>query len=93
MMDYLTTLQTFLGEWRDLAVTVLHVLIILAMSLLALRLSRKGLVRLRMRMQQDQDDLERIKRLNTLEQVYGSIIAFYRFCLGTETANKHEQGA
>jgi len=70
MMDYLTTLQTFLGEWRDLAVTVLHVLIILAMSWVALHLSRKALVRMRMHMQQDQNDLERIKRLKTLEQVF-----------------------
>ena len=68
-MDYLVTLQTYLGEWRGLAVTALHVLIILAMSWLALRLSRQALGRLRLHMQQDHADLERVKRLKTLEQV------------------------
>ncbi|HEY9098116.1 MAG TPA: mechanosensitive ion channel family protein [Thiobacillus sp.] len=73
-MDYFTTLQTFLGEWRGLAVTVVHVLIILAMSWLALGLSRKGLARLRVHMQQDQADLERVKRLRTLEQVFRYVV-------------------
>jgi small conductance mechanosensitive channel len=49
---------------------VSHVLIILALSWLALRLSRKGLGRLRLHMQQDLNDLERVKRLKTLEQVF-----------------------
>lgn len=74
-MDYLITLQTYLGEWRGLAATALHVLIILAMSWLALRLSRKALGRLRQHMQHDQSDLERIKRLKTLEQVFRYVVA------------------
>ncbi len=74
-MDYLNTLQAYLGEWRDLAVILLHVLIIFGLSWLALRLSRKALGRLRIHMQQDQDDLERIKRLKTLEQVFRYIAA------------------
>ncbi len=47
-----------------------HVLIILALSWLALRLSRKGLGRLLQHMELDQSDLERVKRLKTLEQVF-----------------------
>lgn len=57
-----------------MAVTVSHVLIILALSWLALRLSRKGLGRLHQHMQQDQGDLERAKRLKTLEQVFRYIV-------------------
>lgn len=70
-MDYLNlnTLQAYLGDWRGLAVTVIHVAFILGLSWLALGLSRKALARLRLRMQQDLADAERVKRLNTLEQV------------------------
>lgn len=74
-MDYVTTLQPYLGEWRGLAITALHVLIIFGLSWLALRLTRKALMRLRLHMQQDQDDLERIKRLKTLEQVFRYVVA------------------
>ena len=74
-MEILNSLQTYLGEWQDLGVTVLHVLIILVLSWLALRLSRKALVRLRLHMQQDENDLERNKRLKTLEQVFRYVIA------------------
>ncbi len=70
LMDYLNTLQTYLGEWRELATSTGHVVIILGLSWLALGLSRKALGRLRQHMQQDQDDMERIKRLKTLEQVF-----------------------
>lgn len=69
-MEYLNTLQAYLGEWQGLATTVLHVVIILGMTWLALRLSRKLLARLRAHMQQDLDDFERIKRLDTLERVF-----------------------
>ena len=69
-MDYLDTLQATLGEWQGLFVTVLHVVIILALAWLALRLSRRLLARLRMHMQQDLADFERIKRLDTLERVF-----------------------
>ena len=55
-MDYLTALQPYLGEWRGIAVTALHVIIILGLSWLALRLSRKGLRQLRQHLQQDDDD-------------------------------------
>ena len=74
-MDYLTALQPYLGEWRGIAVTALHVIIILGLSWLALRLSRKGLRQLRQHLQQDDDDLERVKRLNTLEQVFRYVVA------------------
>ena len=74
-MEILTTLQTYLGEWQDLAATVLHVLIILVLAWLALRLSRKALARLRLHMQQDENDIERNKRLKTLEQVFRYVVA------------------
>ena len=74
-MDFLTSLQAYLGEWQDLAVTALHVLIILAMAWLALRLSCKALRRLRTHLEQDENDLERNKRLATLEQVFRYVIA------------------
>jgi moderate conductance mechanosensitive channel len=67
--DSINGMQAILGEWRGPATTLLHVIIILALSWLALRVSRKALARLHTHMQQDLDDLERIKRLNTLEQV------------------------
>ena len=69
-MEYLNTLTAYLGEWRSMAVTALHVAIILGMTWLALRLSRKALARLRLHMQHDLDDRERIKRLDTLERVF-----------------------
>jgi small conductance mechanosensitive channel len=74
-MQSLEALMNPLGEWRALAVTALHIAIILGLSWLALRLSRKGLARLRARMQQDLDDAERVKRLNTLEQVFRYMIS------------------
>ena len=74
-MEILTILQTHLGEWQDLAATVLHVLIILVLAWLALRLSRKALARLRLHMQQDENDIERNKRLKTLEQVFRYVVA------------------
>ncbi|MFP5506752.1 MAG: mechanosensitive ion channel family protein [Gammaproteobacteria bacterium] len=76
-MDYLNGLQTYLGEWRGLIMTTLHIAIILGLSWLALRLSRKGLARMRTRMQADLDDMERIKRLNTLEQVFRYVIGVF----------------
>jgi moderate conductance mechanosensitive channel len=69
-MEYLKTLQSQLGEWQGLATTVLHVVVILGLTWLALRLSRKALARLRLHMQQDVEDRERIKRLDTLERVF-----------------------
>lgn len=69
-MDALKTLQTYLGEWYGLAVPALHVVIILGLTWLALRVMRKILERLRLHVQADLDDLERIKRLNTLERVF-----------------------
>ncbi|MDO9636562.1 MAG: mechanosensitive ion channel, partial [Thiobacillus sp.] len=53
-----------------------NVVIILALAWLALRLSRKGLARLRERMQAGGlADFERVKRINTLEQVFRYAIA------------------
>jgi len=69
-MKYLEALQTYLGEWQGLAVTALHVVLILGLTWLALGLSRKALGRLRRHMQQDLGDLERLKRLDTLERVF-----------------------
>ncbi len=68
--DSINELWAFLGEWRDSATTLLHVVIILALTWLALRVSRKLVTRLRTHMQQDLDDSERIKRLDTLERVF-----------------------
>jgi len=69
-MKYLRALQTYLGEWQGLAVTALHVVLILGLTWLALGLSRKAFGRLRRHMQQDLGDLERLKRLDTLERVF-----------------------
>ncbi|MBW8363135.1 MAG: mechanosensitive ion channel family protein [Rhizobium sp.] len=72
--DYLNTAVGYLGEWRELVVTALHVLLILGLSWLVLCVARKAVARLRRRMQHDVGDPERIKRLNTLEQVFRYII-------------------
>lgn len=72
-MEYLDTLGTYLGEWRELVVTALHVVIILVLAWLALGLSRRLIVRLRQRLQQDLHDFERIKRLDTLGRVFGYV--------------------
>lgn len=69
-MEVLDTLTTTFGEWRSLAVSALHVLLILGMTWLALRLSRKLIVRMRLHLQQDLGDRERIKRLDTLGRVF-----------------------
>jgi small conductance mechanosensitive channel len=69
-MQSLETLLNPLSGWRALAITFAHVVIILGLAWLALRLSRRGLARLRARMQQDLADPEQVKRLNTLEQVF-----------------------
>ena len=82
-MDYLNTLQTYMGDWRALAVTVLHVAIILGLTWLALRLSRKGLARLRLHMQSDLDDLERMKRLDTLERLFRYVATVVITLVGT----------
>jgi len=70
ILEYLNTLQTQASNWQGLAITLLHVAIILGLTWLALRLSRKALARLRQHMQSELDDLERIKRLDTLERVF-----------------------
>lgn len=69
-MEVLDTLATTFGEWRSLAVSALHVLLILGMTWLALRVSRKLIVRMRRHLQQDLGDRERIKRLDTLGRVF-----------------------
>jgi small conductance mechanosensitive channel len=68
--DSINELGAFLGEWRDPATTLLHVVIILGLTWLALRVARKLVTRLRTHMQRDLDDSERIKRLDTLERVF-----------------------
>lgn len=67
-------LQTYLGDWRILVVTALRVILILGMAWLALYVSRKAVARLRRHMERDVDDMEQIKRLNTLEQVFRYVI-------------------
>ena len=74
-MEILATLQQALGDWLWLLESTLHVVIILALTWLLLRLSRKGLARLRTHMQQDLGDRERIKRLDTLERVFRYVSA------------------
>jgi moderate conductance mechanosensitive channel len=73
-VDYLNMLQTYLGEWRILTVTALRVVLILGLAWLVLCVSRKAVGRLRRHMEQDVGDIEQIKRLNTLEQVFRYII-------------------
>ena len=74
-MEILATLQQAMGDWLWLLESALHVVIILALTWLLLRLSRKGLARLRTHMQQDLGDRERIKRLDTLERVFRYVAA------------------
>jgi len=71
---YLNTMETYLGEWRTLTVTALHVLLILGLAWLALCVSRKAVGRLRKHMEDGVDDLEQIKRINTLEQVFRYVV-------------------
>lgn len=72
---YLNTMETYLGEWKTLTVTALHVLLILGLAWLVLCVSRKAVGRLRKHMENGVDDLEQIKRINTLEQVFRYVIA------------------
>ncbi|MGK2953188.1 MAG: mechanosensitive ion channel family protein [Thiobacillus sp.] len=81
-MDYLNSLQAYIGDWQVLAVTTLHVVIILGLAWLALRLSRKALTRLRLHMQNDLGDLERIKRLDTLERVFRYVVTVIILLVG-----------
>ncbi|MFZ3176227.1 MAG: mechanosensitive ion channel family protein [Thiobacillus sp.] len=74
-MELLATLKQTLGDWMWLLESALQVVIILALTWLLLRLSRKGLARLRTHMQQDLGDRERIKRLDTLERVFRYVAA------------------
>jgi small-conductance mechanosensitive channel len=74
-MGYLNTLQIYLGEWRDVAAVALHVVIILVLSWLAMRLSRKLIASLRHHLEQDLVDRERIKRLDTLGRVFRYVSA------------------
>ncbi|MBT9567159.1 MAG: mechanosensitive ion channel family protein [Thiobacillus sp.] len=73
-MDYLSTFQAYLGEWRHLATIVVRVVLILGLAWLALGLAGRALARLRTHMDQDASDMERSKRLKTLEQVAGYVI-------------------
>src|SRR4030066_1659016 len=74
-MELLATLKQALGAWSWLLESARHGVIILALTWLLLRLSRKGLARLRTHMQQDLGDRERIKRLDTLERVFRYVAA------------------
>ena len=81
--DSINGLLAFLGEWRGLATTLLHVVIILALTWLALRVARKLISRLHTHMQQDLDDSERIKRLDTLERVFRYVATIVIALVGT----------
>jgi small conductance mechanosensitive channel len=81
--DSINGMQAILGEWRGPATTLLHVIIILALSWLAMRVVRKGLARLHTHMQQDLDDSERIKRLDTLERVFRYVATVVISLIGT----------
>ncbi|MCU0809804.1 MAG: mechanosensitive ion channel family protein [Thiobacillaceae bacterium] len=81
--DSINGLLAFLGEWRGLATTLLHVVIILALTWLALRVARKLISRLHSHMQQDLDDSERIKRLDTLERVFRYVATIVISLIGT----------
>lgn len=81
--DSINDLWALLGEWRGPATTLLHVVIILALTWLALRVARKLVTRLRAHMQQDLDDSERIKRLDTLERVFRYVAAVVVSLIGT----------
>lgn len=70
-------LAAYFSDWQGLAASATHIALILAMAWLALRLSRKAMARLRQHLQADLDDAERIKRLNTLEQVARYIVAVF----------------
>ena len=74
-MEILADWKQLLGNGMGLLESALHVVIILALTWLLLRLSRKGLARLRTHMQQDLGDRERIKRLDTLERVFRYVAA------------------
>lgn len=63
------------ADWQGLVVSAAHIVLILALSWLVLRLTRKAMARLRQHLQADLGDAERIKRLNTLEQVARYIVA------------------
>ena len=81
--DSINGMQAILGEWRGPATTLLHVIIILVLSWLAMRVVRKGLARLHTHMQQDLDDSERIKRLDTLERVFRYVATVVISLIGT----------
>lgn len=70
LADALNTMGTYLGEWRAVVSSALHVVLVLALAWAALRVSHNAIARLRAHLQRDLDDPERIKRLNTLEQVF-----------------------
>ena len=81
--DSINGLFAFLGEWRGLATTLLHVVIILALTWLALRVARRLISRLHSHMQQDLDDSERLKRLDTLERVFRYVATIVISLIGT----------
>jgi moderate conductance mechanosensitive channel len=69
-METLAAWKQALGDWIGPLEVALHVVIILVLAWALLRLTRKGLARLRTHLQHDLADTERIKRLNTLERVF-----------------------
>jgi small-conductance mechanosensitive channel len=73
-MENPNALLMFIDSWGGMAAVALHVGIILGLAWLAHGLSRKVLKKMRLHMQQQGDDIERVKRLNTLEQVFRYVL-------------------
>ena len=81
-MEMLAAWKQALGDWIGPLEVVLHVVIILALAWALLRLSRKGLARLRTHLQHDLADIERIKRLDTLERVFRYVVTVVILLVG-----------
>ena len=81
-MEMLAAWKQALGDWIGPLEVVFHVVIILALAWAMLRLSRKGLARLRTHLQHDLADIERIKRLDTLERVFRYVVTVIILLVG-----------
>lgn len=68
-MENLNSMLAALAGWQGPASTLLHIVIILTLAWLARRVVRHGLSRLRKKLVNGEVDIEREKRLLTLEQV------------------------
>lgn len=69
-MDFLGILLKDLGEWKELARTGVHIVLILTLAWTLLWLSRKVIPLLRLQLQKRTCDPEQVKRLETLGRVF-----------------------